>query len=113
MRITFQSHGGIAFFPKLSQPVVIETDQLPAQQRLKLEGLLQSTRFFAMPALLGKKGKGAADMREYTLRVEDGAQDHTVRVTEPFEDPQLEQLIAELRAHARAKAGPRRGGNSL
>jgi hypothetical protein len=106
MRITFQSQGGIAFFPKLNQPVVIESDQLPAEQQVKLEGLLKATRFFALPTSVGERKKGAADMREYTLRVEDGAQDHTIHVTEPFENSQLEQLIAELRTHARKAVSP-------
>ena len=104
MRITFQSDGGIAFVPKLNQPVVIDTARLPAEQRTKLEGLLQSARFYALPPSIGQKRRGAADVREYTLRVEDGTRDHTVRVTEPFEHPELEQLITELRAHARTQA---------
>jgi len=42
-------------------------------------------------------------MREYTIKVEDGRQDNTVRVTEPFDHPELEQLIAELHLRARAQ----------
>jgi hypothetical protein len=104
MRITFQSQGGIAFFPKLNRPVVIDTAQLPAAERSKLEGLLQSTRFFALPPSIGQRRRGAADLREYTLRVEDETRDYTVRVVEPFDHPELEQLIAELRSHARVQA---------
>src|SRR5215472_1510504 len=63
MRITFQSQGGIAFFPGLNRPVVIDTAQLPAEERSKLEGLLQSTRFFALPASVGQTRRGAADVR--------------------------------------------------
>ena len=104
MRITFQSQGGIAFFPGLNRPVVIDTAQLPAEERSKLEGLLQSTRFFALPASVGQTRRGAADVREYTLRVQDETRDYTVRVTEPFDHPELEQLISELRSRARAQA---------
>jgi|SRR6516162_6210876 len=103
MRITFQSQGGVAFFPKLNLPVIIDTAQLPAEERSKLEGLLQSTRFFALPPSIGQRRRGAGDMREYTIKVEDGRQDNTVRVTEPFDHPELEQLIAELRLRARAQ----------
>ena len=104
MRITFQSDGGIAFVPNLNRPVVVDTAQLPAEQRAKLEGLLQSARFYTLPASIGQRRRGAADVREYTLRVEDGTRDHTVRITEPFDHPELEQLITELRSHARAQA---------
>ncbi len=104
MRITFQSQGGIAFFPKLNRPIVIDTAQLPAAERSKLEGLLQSTRFFALPQSVGQRPRGAADVCEYTLRVEDETRDYTVRVMEPFDHPELEQLITELRSHTRAQA---------
>lgn len=107
MRITFQSQGGVAFFPGLNRPVLIDTAQLPAEERSKLEGLIQSTRFFALPASVGKRPRGAADLCEYTLRVEDEKRDYTVRVTEPVDDPGLEQLITKLRSHARAEAASR------
>ncbi len=103
MRITFQSQGGIAFFPGLNRPVVIDTAQLSAEERSKLEVLVQSTRFFALPASIGARRRGAADVREYTLRVEDNTRDYTVHVTEPFDNPELEQLIMELRSRARAQ----------
>jgi len=104
VQITFQSQGGIAFFPGLNRPVIIDTAQLPGEERSKLEGLLQSTRFFSLPASVGQRQRGAADIREYTLRVEDETRDHTVHVTEPFDHPELEQLIMQLRSHARAQA---------
>jgi len=105
VRITFQSQGGIAFFPGLNRPVVIDTAQLPAGQRSKLEGLVQATRFFALPPTVGTKRRGAADFREYTLKVEDEVQNHTVHVTEPFENSDLEELIMALQSHARAQSG--------
>ena len=93
--------GGIAYFPGLSTPVVIDTEQLPPAQRSTLEGLIRAAQFFALPATIGTKRRGAADFREYTLRVEDGPRDHTVHVTEPYENSELEDLIAALRSHAR------------
>ena len=104
MRITFQAHGGVAFFPGLNRSVNIDTSQLPAEERAKLERLIRSSDFFALPASVGKKPRGAADMREYTLRVEDEKRDHSVCVTEPVDDPGLAQLITELRSQARAAA---------
>jgi hypothetical protein len=105
VRITFQTQGGIAFFPGLNRSVVIDTAQLPAEQRSKLEGLVQATRFFALPPTVGTTRRGAADFREYTLKVEDGVQHYTVHVTEPFENSELEELIRALQSHARAQSG--------
>jgi hypothetical protein len=104
MRITFESHGGVAFFPGLNRPVLIDTAQLPAEERSKLEGLIQSSRFFTLPGSVGKRPRVGADLREYTLRVEDGKRDYRVRVAEPLDDPKLAQLITELRSRARANA---------
>jgi hypothetical protein len=106
MRITFQPQGGIAFFPGLNRPVAIDTAQLPAEERSKLERLIESTRFFALPSSVGARPRGAADVREYTIRVEDQKRDYTVRVVEPLEHPRLEELITELRSHARRPAAP-------
>jgi hypothetical protein len=102
MLITFQSQGGIAFFPRLNRPVVIATVVLQGEERSNLEGLVQATHFFTLPTTIGTRRGGAADFREYTVRVEDGIRDHTVHVTEPFENPDLEALLMALQSRARA-----------
>ena len=103
MRITFRSQGGIAFFPGLNEPVVIDTEKLSGEQRSKLEGLVQAARFFALPPTVGTNRRGAADLREYALTVDDGVRNYTVRVTEPFENFDLAELIMALQSHARAQ----------
>jgi hypothetical protein len=105
MLITFQAQGGMAFFPRLNRPVVIDTALLAADERSKLEGLVQAAHFFTLPAVIGTKQRGAADFREYTITVEDGVHNHTVHITEPFENPGLEELIKALAARARAQSG--------
>ena len=103
MLITFQSQGGIAFFPRLNRPVVIATVVLQGEERSNLEGLVQATHFFTLPTTIGTRRGGAADFREYTVTIEDGNQHHTVHITEPFENPDLQKLIAELQVRVRAK----------
>jgi hypothetical protein len=105
MLITFQSQGGIAFFPRLNRPVVIDTASLAAEERSKLEGLVQAARFFTLPTVIGTKQRRAADVREYAITVEDGVHNHTVHITEPFENPALEELIEALASRARAQSG--------
>jgi hypothetical protein len=103
MQISFQAQGGIAAFPRLNRHVVLDTALLPAPDSSKLEGLVQATRFFDLPAAIGAVRRGAADFREYTVTIEDGNQHHTVHITEPFENPDLQKLIAELQVRVRAK----------
>jgi len=97
MLITLQSQGGIAFFPRLNQPRVIDTASLAATERSKIESLIQAVHFFTLPTVIGTKPRGAADLREYTITVEDGAHSHAVHITEPIQNPDLEALIRALR----------------
>jgi hypothetical protein len=101
MRIQFKMEGGIAFFPGLSKPIVIETDALNNEQASELEQRIQAAHFFELPRTVGTPARGAADYRQYTITIEDRSKRHTVRLTEPIQDPSLQALLDimnELRA---------------
>jgi hypothetical protein len=107
MRIEFQTEGGIAHFPGLSRPVVIESDALAEEDARELQHLVEAARFFERPTDTGAPRRGAADYRQYTITVEEGGRQHTIRLTDPVEDPSLQQLLHFLQTKARAL---RRGG---
>jgi hypothetical protein len=107
MRIEFQTEGGIAYFPGLSEPVVIEGDALSAEDTSELQRLLEAARFFDRPTTTGAPRRGAADVRQYTITVEEGGRQHTLHLTDPVEDPALQQLLRFLQTKTRAL---RRGG---
>src|SRR3954468_1018612 len=96
MRVEFQSEGGIAYFPGLNKPVVIDSATLPTKQATKLQQLLDSANFFELPEAAKKPPKGAADYRTYTISVEDGKRHRTIRLHDPIEDTNLQALIAFL-----------------
>jgi hypothetical protein len=98
MRVELQTDGGIAFFPGLNKPVVLSSSDLPKEQADQLQQLIASTRFFDLPAASRALPKGAADMRSYTITVEDGGRRRTVRLSEPVEDSSLQELIAFLQS---------------
>jgi len=50
MRIEFMVEGGIAHFPGLARPVVIESEALPEMDAAELVRLLEAARFFERPA---------------------------------------------------------------
>jgi Emfourin len=113
MRVTFQTEGGVAHFPGLSQPVTIETDQMPEQDAAELRELMGAARLLDRPAHVGKAARGAADYRQHTITVEADGRRYTVRLTEPVEDPDLQRLLRflqdkakELRTKARAGGSP-------
>src|SRR3954452_21933624 len=103
MRVELQTEGGIAFFPGLNKPVVLNSTDLPKAQADQLHELINSTRFFDLPAVSRSVPKGAADIRGYTITVEDGRRRRTVRLNDPVEDSQLQALINFLQGQRGAQ----------
>ncbi len=97
MRVQFKMEGGIAYFPGLSKPITIDSDELPRQESDELKRLVNATHFFDLPATIGSPPRGAADYRQYTITLEDNGKQHTVRLTDPIEDPNLQALLTYLK----------------
>ncbi len=102
MRLQFKMEGGIASFPGRSSPITIDSDQLPKQESDELKRLVNATRFFDLPATMSSLSPGAADYRQYTITIEDEGKQHTVHLTDPIEDPNLQALLTYLRARRSA-----------
>lgn len=101
MKITFSINGGFAYIPALSRPVIIDTAQIDPQVANQLESLVRESRFFDQPARADTTAKGAADYRTYTITVQDGPRVHTVQLTDPITDANLERLVSRLQVMAR------------
>jgi hypothetical protein len=101
--IDFESGGGFAHFPGLSRPVRIDTADLAPEQADQLKWLVDRARFFDQPSEVGAPPPGAADLRSYTITVEDGDRRHTVQTSDALTDPALRDIIEHLRAHQRAQ----------
>ncbi len=102
MRLQFKMEGGIAYFPGLSKPITIDSDTLPKQESDELKRLVIATRFFDLPTTISSLSPGAADYRQYTIIIEDDGKQHTVHLTDLIEDPNLQALLAYLRARRSA-----------
>ena len=102
MRIELKTEGGIAHFPGLSRPVVIDSAALSAEDDAELRRLVEAARFFERPPTVGTTSRGAADYRRYTISVEDDGRQHTVKLADPVEDPSIQQLLRFLQVKARA-----------
>ena len=96
MRVEMQTDGGIAYFPGLNKPIVVDSSKLPNKQAAQLQQLIDSAHFFELPAASRSLPKGAADLRRYTITVADGQRRRTVRLNDPVEDAQLQALIEFL-----------------
>ena len=94
MRVRFKTEGGVAHFPGLSEPVTIDSDELPEEEAIELKRRIEEAP--------GEPLRGAADYRRYTVTVEEGGRSHTVRLADPIEDPDLQRLISALDAKAKS-----------
>jgi len=97
MRVQFKIDGGLAYFPGLSKPRVIDSADMPAAEADRLRQLIADASFFQQPAAARALPKGAADHQQYTITIEDGRRRRTVRLSDPIGDPKLHALVEYLR----------------
>jgi hypothetical protein len=96
MRIDFESSGGLAYFPGLAGKKTINGDQLPSDQAAELARLVTAANFFDLPSVI-EAPPGAADYKEYTITVQEGARQHTVSFPETLDHPGLKALVNYIR----------------
>jgi hypothetical protein len=101
MKINFKTSGGFAHLPAFSKPFVVDTEKVDPQIARQLESFVQESRFFEQPAQANTTRKGAADYQTYTITIEDNTRSHTVQLTDPINDANLHQLVAQLRLMSR------------
>jgi hypothetical protein len=113
VRIEFKVEGGIAYFPGLSKPVSIDTDQLPEDARAELENLIKEMQFFELTSRPGPPGKKGADAYQYRITIEAGGQRHTLNLEDPVESPDLQKLVSILRKRSKEirSSGRKRGSS--
>jgi hypothetical protein len=99
MRVQFKTDGGFVYLPERSAPVTIDTDDLPAEEANELERLLEAAGFFDLPEAAAPP-RGAADYLRYTISVTSPERSHTVRLTDPIEDPHVGALVDYLERYA-------------
>jgi hypothetical protein len=97
MIFTFEMDGGFAYLPALNRPVTTDTTMIDPQVAKQLEFFVRESRFFDQPTRVDTVTKGSADYLTYTITVQDGSRVHTVQMTDPITDANLERLVALLR----------------
>ena len=92
--------GGFVYLPARSEPVTIDTEDLPAEEASELEHLIEAADFFELPET-SPPPRGAADYVRYTISVTIPGRSHTVHLTDPIENPDLQALVEYLETKAR------------
>ncbi len=100
MRVRFEIDGGFVYLPARSEPVIIDTNDLPAEEADELERLIAAAGFFELPETTPPP-RGAADYLRYTVSVTNPDHSHTVHLTDPIEGPGVQALVEYLEAKAR------------
>lgn len=101
MRVEFKSEGGIAHFPGLSQPIIIDTAALSGEESRRLSGLVAASGFFDLPPTVDQPRPGAADYRRYIITITDGPRHQSVQVYDPIHHQELRSLVDYLKAKSR------------
>jgi hypothetical protein len=106
MRIVYTAEGGLASFPGLQQPTLIDSRDLPPAEAAELGRLLDAAHFFELPEDCRALHPGAADYQQYAISVEHAHRRHTVRLADPVANPQLRALLDLLQRYAKRPAKP-------
>ncbi len=96
MQIQFDRTGG---FAGIRQHHSFSSDSMPAEEQQQLTALLNSARFFELPAVIRAQGPGA-DQFQYKISVQTGQESHTVQVDEAAVLSQLVPLFEWLKSAA-------------
>ena len=99
MRVELKTEGGFVYLPDRA-PLHVDTADLPAEEADELKRLVDAAGFFDLPEASAPP-RGAADYLRYTITVTDPEHSHTVHLTDPIEDPDVQALVEYLQAKAR------------
>ena len=106
MHVELKTEGGVAFFPGLARPFVLEVTALSAEDAERLACLVEECGFFDREEAAPAARRGA-DAREYVLTIEvEGTRRRTLRLRDPVA-PDLELLLDFVRTKER-ESRPRR-----
>ena len=101
MKITLETSGGFAYLSGVGRPAVIDTSLLEAHVVKEIEELIERVRFFELPAIAEQPAEGAADFQTYVISFEDGARVHSVELTDPNRNLDLQRLTSMIQRTAR------------
>lgn len=90
VKIAYQRTGGFAAVPGLERQVVVDSDELPAEQRARLEDAVRKAAAFAGPP----PSPEAGDRRTYTVEIQDESGRRTVTLTDPV--PEAARPLVDL-----------------
>jgi len=95
MKVYFKPEGGFGFFPGLNKPLELNSESLPEEEASHLKNLVKQAGFFNLPSNPATPTRGA-DLKKYTIRVEDQDRQHWIQLSDPEPEPGLQNLLTYL-----------------
>jgi len=95
MKVTFKPEGGFGFFPGLNKPLELNCETLPEPEAHHLQEMLKDACFFDLPSQAPENSRGA-DLKHYTIQVEDKGQAHSVAFSDTDTNAALHNLVSYL-----------------
>jgi hypothetical protein len=92
MQIQFITEGGIAYFPGLSKPRIINTENLSPEENNQIKELVNQSGFFNLTQHPTTPQKGA-DRKKYTISIVDGNKQNSIVLYDPIGNQALANLI--------------------
>jgi hypothetical protein len=99
MRIELRIDGGLAHFPGLAKPLVVDSKQLAEDDKAQAINLCHAAldaRSHAADPPSAPAPAPTADARRYRLKIELDGSTHELATTDPISNPAIAQLIAFL-----------------
>ncbi len=95
MKVYFKPEGGFGYFPGLNKPLELNSEDLPEAEASHLKNLINEAQVFNLPNQPAATARGA-DLKKYTIRVEDQDRQHWIQLTDAERDPSLQNLLTYL-----------------
>jgi len=94
VRVRFQNSDGLAFLSRVKPAITLDGALLSETDRLDLEQLVRSARFFDLPEQIpGNLNGGPA----WYITIEEGGRRHSIKVGQPVQGPAMRRLVERLR----------------
>ncbi len=95
MKVYFKPEGGFGFFPGLNKPLELNSEDLPEAEASHLKKLITEAQVFDLPSQPAATTRGA-DLKKYTIRVEDQDRQHWIQLADTEPNPRLHNLLTYL-----------------
>jgi len=99
---------GLAYFPGLAKPIMIDTEDLPKEEAEEIVRLARAAHLSDQRGKSSEPAAGAADYRRQMYSIQDDNEQYTLRLVEPIEDSDMRALADYVKQLVRKRRRSRK-----